>query len=60
MAPIYNIALFTMPIAAGWIKDTTDSYEIVLISGSIMLFLSAIVFSVLKKPIKKNGRGDRI
>ena len=61
MAPIYNIALFTMPIAAGWIKDTTDSYEIVLISGSIMLIFSAIVFSLLKKPIKKNyGRGDRI
>ena len=37
MAPIYNISLFTMPIFAGWIKDTTDSYEIVLITGSIML-----------------------
>ena len=53
MAPIYNIALFTMPIFAGWIKDTTDSYEIVLISGSIMLIISAIIFSLLKKPIKK-------
>tara|TARA_B100000945_G_scaffold56822_2_gene41874 strand:- start:2957 stop:4213 length:1257 start_codon:yes stop_codon:yes gene_type:complete len=60
MAPIYNISLFTMPIFAGWIKDTTDSYEIVLITGSIMLLISAIIFSLLKKPKKNNGRGDRI
>ena len=50
MAPIYNISLFTMPIAAGWVKDTTDSYEIVLIAGAIMLLLSGLVFGILKKP----------
>tara|TARA_Y100000768_G_scaffold254053_1_gene193040 strand:- start:141 stop:1379 length:1239 start_codon:yes stop_codon:yes gene_type:complete len=50
MAPIYNISLFTMPIAAGWVKDTTDSYEIVLIAGAIMLLLSGLLFGILKKP----------
>ena len=34
LAPIYNVALFTMPVAAGRIFDETGSYRIVLIAGA--------------------------
>lgn len=51
LSPIYNVALFTMPVAAGWVKDETGSYEIVLWVGSGLLIAAAMVFLTIKKPV---------
>lgn len=50
LSPIYNLALFTTPVAAGWIKDETGSYEIVLLSGTALLIAAALTFLLIKKP----------
>jgi nitrate/nitrite transporter NarK len=50
LSPIYNLALFTTPVAAGWIKDETGSYEIVLLSGTVLLIAAALTFLLIKKP----------
>ena len=50
LSPIYNIALFTTPVAAGWIKDETGSYEIVLFSGAGLMIAAALTFLSIKKP----------
>ena len=50
LSPIYNLALFTTPVAAGWIKDETGSYEIVLLSGAVLLIAAAFTFLSIKKP----------
>lgn len=50
LAPIYNVALFTMPVAAGRIFDETGSYRIVLIAGAALLIAAALTFISIKKP----------
>lgn len=51
LSPIYNVALFSMPVAAGWVKDETGSYEIVLWVGAGLLIAAAIVFLTIQKPV---------
>lgn len=51
LSPIYNVALFTMPVAAGWVKDETGSYEIVLWVGAGLLVAASTVFLTIKKPV---------
>ena len=53
LAPIYNTALFTMPVAAGWVKDETGSYQIVLWVGSGLLIAAAFTFLAIKNPTHK-------
>ncbi|MDA1280051.1 MAG: MFS transporter [Chloroflexi bacterium] len=50
LSPIYNTALFAMPIAAGWVKDETGSYQIVLLVGTGLLIAAAFTFLTIKKP----------
>ena len=45
-----GIATFIAPVYAGWIYDLTESYTAVLISFSVMLLMSAILFGILKRP----------
>jgi len=45
-----GIVTFISPIYAGWIYDLTESYTIVLISFSVMLLVSAILFAILRRP----------
>ena len=54
LSPIYNLALFSMPVAAGWVKDVTGSYEIVLWIGSGLLIAAASVFLSIKKPVRSS------
>jgi len=54
LSPIYNTALFTMPIAAGWVKDETGSYEIVLWAGGGLMVAAALVFLTIKKPVHQS------
>ena len=60
ISPMYNVSLFVGPLAAGYTKDNTGSYEYVLLTGSVLMLMAAITFMLLKKPRMRNGRGDRI
>ncbi|NQW20275.1 MAG: MFS transporter, partial [Chloroflexi bacterium] len=51
LSPIYNVAMFSMPVAAGWIKDETGSYEIVLLVGAGLLIAASMVFLTIRKPV---------
>jgi len=51
LSPIYNAALFTMPITAGWVYDQTGSYEIVLWAGAGLMVAAALVFVSIRKPV---------
>lgn len=53
LAPIYNTALFVMPVAAGWVKDETGSYQIVLWVGAGLLVAAAFTFLSIKNPTHK-------
>jgi nitrate/nitrite transporter NarK len=51
LSPIYNVALFSMPITAGWVYDETGSYEIVLWVGAGLMIAAALVFLSIRKPV---------
>ncbi|MCZ6539105.1 MAG: MFS transporter [Chloroflexi bacterium] len=53
LAPIYNMALFAMPVAAGWVKDETGSYQIVLWVGTGLLVAAAFTFLAVKQPTRR-------
>jgi MCP family monocarboxylic acid transporter-like MFS transporter 13 len=46
----YGTATFLSPIYAGWIFDLTESYNIVLLTFSIIMALAAFFFAVLSPP----------
>lgn len=50
MALGYGTATFFSPIYAGWIFDRTESYDIVLITFSIILLITAFFFAMLSRP----------
>jgi sugar phosphate permease len=50
MGVAYGTATFISPIYAGWIFDRTGSYNLVLITFSIILGMSAMFFAVLGRP----------
>jgi len=43
----YGVATFLSPIYAGWIFDRTGSYTIVLMTFSIILLVSTLIFAML-------------
>ena len=50
MSIFHNIGMFIAPIYAGWIRDTTGSYEIVLMTFAPMFVLSALMFAMAGRP----------
>ena len=50
MSVFHNVGLVITPIYAGWIKDTTDSYNIVFATLAPLFVVSAIAFSLAKRP----------
>ena len=50
MSIFHNIGMFIAPIYAGWIRDTTGSYEIVLMTFAPMFVLSALMFALARRP----------
>ena len=50
MSVFHNIGMFIAPIYAGWIRDSTGSYEIVLITFAPMFVLSALMFALARRP----------
>lgn len=46
----YGTGTFISPIFAGWIYDQTESYNIVLITFSVILLIAAVLFLILRHP----------
>ena len=53
LGPFYNAALVVTPVSAGYIYDVTNSYEIVLYTGSIIFFISSVTFLYIGNLAKK-------
>ena len=56
MAPIYNAALIIAPVAAGYTYDRLDTYQPVLITGTILMFTAAAVFLILQPTVRRARR----
>ena len=50
MSIFHNIGMFIAPIYAGWIRDTTGSYEIVLMTFAPTFVISAVMFAMASRP----------
>ena len=53
MAPIYNMALIVAPVAAGYTFDRLETYQPVLIAGTVLMFIAAGVFLILQSAVKR-------
>ena len=54
MAPIYNMALIIAPVAAGYTFDRLGTYQPVLITGTILMFIAAGVFFILQPAVRRS------
>ena len=50
MSIFHNIGMFIAPIYAGWVRDNTGSYEIVLLTFAPTFVLSAFMFALARRP----------
>ena len=50
MSVFHNIGLVITPIYAGWIKDTTGSYDLVLATLAPLFVVSAFAFAMSTRP----------
>ena len=50
MSVFHNIGLFIAPVFAGWVRDTTGSYAIVLLTFAPMFVVSAFFFALARRP----------
>ena len=56
MSVFHNIGMFIAPIYAGWIRDNTGSYDIVLATFAPTFVLSAIMFAIAGRPVHPQAR----
>ena len=56
----YGLGTFVSPIYAGWIFDRMESYHLVLLTFSIILAVTAILFAVLSPPSNSQPRTEPI
>ena len=50
MSIFHNIGMFIAPIYAGWIRDSTGSYDIVLATFAPTFVISAVMFAIARRP----------
>ncbi len=50
MSIFHNMGMFIAPIYAGWIRDTTGEYAIVLATFAPTFVLSAVMFALARRP----------
>jgi MFS family permease len=50
MSVFHNVGLFIAPIFAGWVRDQTGSYNVVLLTFAPMFVASAIFFALARRP----------
>ena len=58
MAPIYNGALIIAPVAAGLTYDRLQTYQPVLITGTILMITASLVFFSLQPAVKRARRSS--
>ncbi len=64
MSIFHNIGMFVAPIYAGWMRDTTGGYEVVLATFAPTFVISALMFALAKRPslprTQEDGEGDEV
>ena len=50
MSVFHNMGMFIAPIYAGWVRDNTGGYEIVLATFAPTFVLSAVMFALARRP----------
>ena len=50
MSVFHNIGLVIFPIYAGWIRDTTGSYDLALVTMAPLFVVSAFAFALARRP----------
>ncbi len=50
MSVFHNIGLVIFPIYAGWIRDTTGSYNVALATLAPLFVVSAFAFALARRP----------
>jgi MFS family permease len=50
MSVFYNVGLFASPIYAGWVRDTTGSYDLVLAPFAALFVVSSVMFALARRP----------
>jgi MFS family permease len=50
MSVFHNVGLFIAPVFAGWVRDQTGSYNVVLLTFAPMFVASAIFFPLARRP----------
>jgi MFS transporter, OFA family, oxalate/formate antiporter len=56
MSVFHNVGLFIAPIFAGWVRDQTGSYNVVLLTFAPMFVASAIFFALARRPTLPVGQ----
>jgi MFS-type transporter involved in bile tolerance (Atg22 family) len=49
----HNSFMFISPLYAGWLRDSTNSYSVALLTFAPMFAIGAISFALAKKPIHR-------
>ena len=60
MSVFHNIGMFIAPIYAGWIRDTSDSYAIVLATFAPTFVISALMFALARRPALPQPAGEPV
>ena len=50
MSVFFNVGLFASPIYAGWIRDNTESYNLVLVPFAALFIASSVMFALARRP----------
>jgi MFS family permease len=50
MSVFFNVSLFISPIYAGWVRDRTASYDLVLVPFAALFVASAVMFALARRP----------
>ena len=50
MSVFHNVGLFAAPLFAGWVRDRTGSYDVVLLTFAPMFVVSAVFFALAHRP----------
>ena len=51
MSVFHNFGMFIAPLFAGFVRDYTGSYDIVLLTFAPVFVISAVSFAVARKPV---------
>ena len=50
MSVFHNLGMFVAPIFSGWVKDRTESYDLVLVTFAPLFMASGLMFLMARRP----------